>query len=273
MSKHEDIRYSLANAFELPAFVTTLQVQRVHDFCEAVRKTHTVGLLTGMPGVGKTWAAQHKAQIEPEPEDFRTSPVLYTSADARAGIRGVLVDLLNCLGPDYRAPIGDMTRLVCCWIHRRMTELIIIDNAQWLDKASLELLCNIHERTRCAITLVGPPELPKKMNRYREIQNRVSIILEMLPLTYDELFEFLQQWFLLYNDFPPGTGMDSRHYNLECRHQPDIVKEVYRVTLGNLRRVRQFMDQAARVTMVNEHYWIELETAQVVAVLMSTGRL
>ena len=46
-----------------------------------------------------------------------------------------------------------------------------------------------------------------------------------------------------------------------------------RVALGNLRRVRQFMDQAARVTMVNEQYWIELETAQMVAVLMSTGHL
>lgn len=273
MTRYNEFRYSLANIFDLPGFVMTPQVQRVCDFCEAVRQTNTVGILSGLPGVGKTWAVQHKAQTEPEPEQFRTSPVLYIGADVKADVRGFLTTLLNGLGPDYRAPVGDMARLACCWIHRRLTELVIVDNAHWLDKTSLEMLADIHDRTRCAFILVGPEELSAKLRRHRGLENRVSISLEMLPLSYDELFAFLQRWTQRQEALPPPSGFHWHHYIMEHQHEPEIVKEIYRVTLGNLRHAQQFMDQAARVTMINRQYCIQLETAQVVAVLMRTGRL
>jgi DNA transposition AAA+ family ATPase len=237
MSKKDSIRYSLANVFDLPGFVETREVQRVADLCQALRQTPSLGMLLGMPGVGKTWAVQYVAQNEPEPADFRCSPVIYTSYDVKAEVHGLLINLLNCLGPDYRAPIGDMTRLVCCWIHRRMTELIIIDKADWLDKASWHVLSDIQERTRCAFLFIGQPDLPRKMEgrHYQPIRNRLSLGMEMRPFTYDELFQFVkiwQHWRIMNQE-----SIVKRSFHLiGLDEEAEAVKEMYRVTMGNLRR-------------------------------------
>lgn len=273
MSKKDPTRYSLANAFDLPGFVETREVQRVADLCQALRQTPTLGMLLGMPGVGKTWAVQHVAQNEPEPEDFRCSPVIYTSYEVKTEVRGLLINLLNCLGPDYRAPIGDMARLVCCWIHRRMTELIIIDNADWLDKAAWHLLSDIQERTRCAFLFVGQPDLSRKLDgyHYRQIHNRLSLGMEMRLLTYDELFRFIKLW--------QHRRIRNRDLTLRCsfiftglEKETEAVKEIYRVTMGNLRRVMQFIEQVERVAQVNGQGIAQLETVNAVAALMANGR-
>ena len=183
----------------------------------------------------------------------------------------MLINLLNCLGPDYRAPIGDMTRLVCCWIHRRMTELIIIDNADWLDKAAWYLLSDIQERTRCAFLFVGQPDLSRKLNghHYQQIHNRLSLSMEMRPLTYDELFHFIKLWqkWRLRN----STGLSS-FIVIGLAKETEAVKEIYRVTMGNLRRVMQFIEQVERVAQVNGQGIVQLETVNAVAMLMANGR-
>lgn len=273
MSKQDPTRYSLANAFDLSGLVETQEVKRVADICQALRQTRSLGMLLGMPGVGKTWATQYVAQNEPEPEDFRCSPVIYTSYDVRTEVRGLLINLLNCLGPDYRAPIGDMTRLVCCWIHRRMTELIIIDNADWLDKASWHLLCDIQERTRCAFLFIGQPDLPRKLEgrHYQLIRNRLSLSMEMRPLTYDELFRFAkiwQHWRVTHGE----TIVQRSFYLIGLDEDAEAVKEIYRVTMGNLRRVMQFIEQVERVAQVNGHSFVQIETINAVAALMASGR-
>lgn len=273
MSKQDPTRYSLANAFDLPGFVETKEVQRVSDLCQALRQTPSLGILAGMPGVGKTWAVQYVTQNEPEPEDFRCSPVIYTSYDVKTEVRGLLINLLNCLGPDYRAPIGDMTRLTCCWIHRRMTELIIIDNADWLDKSAWHLLSDIQERTRCAFLFVGQPDLPRKLEgrHYQQIRNRLALGMEMRPLTYDELFRFVklwQHWRIRNRD-----SIVKRSFHLTgLEEEAAAVKEMYRVTMGNLRRAMQFIEQAERVAQVNGHVLVQIETIHAVAALMASGR-
>lgn len=269
----ESPRYSLANEFDLPAFVEMRQVQRVADLCRVVRSTQTLGMLAGLPGVGKTWAVQHVAQHEPEPDDFRNSPVLYTAVDLKTSTRGFLINLLNCLGPDYRAPIGDMVRLVCCWIHRRLTELFIVDNAERLDAGSWEAIADIHERTRCAFLFVGPPELPHNLKN-RRIHNSLSMSIEMLPLTYDELHNFILRWQQI-RKRKCAKELGGRRYFFPMvqDEETEIVKEMYRVTMGNMRRIFQFIEQTERVAEVNGHYWVQIETAQAVAALMAGGRL
>ena len=274
MAKITPVRYSLANVFDLPGFVATNEVQRVADLCQALRQTPSLGMLLGMPGVGKSWAVQHVAQHEPEPDDHRASPIIYTRYSLKSDVRGLLVNLLNCLGPDYRAPIGDLSRLVCCWIHRRMTELIIVDNADWLNKAAWHMLAEIHDRTRCAFLFVGQPDLPHKLQTptYRQLHNRLSLGLEMRTLTYDELFQFVKQW-----QRQRATQSDAlvrrSFYLTGLDDEAQAVKEMYRVTMGNLRRVLQFIDQLERVAQVNAHGYVQIETIHAVAALMATGRV
>lgn len=265
------VRCSPANAFDLPGFVETRQVRKVAGLCQALRQTQTLGALVGLPGVGKTWTLQHVAQQEPEPSEFLNSPVLYTAADVKGNARTFLVNLLNCLGPDYRAPIPDLSRLACCWIHRRMVELIIIDEAARLDRDSWEIIRDIHDRTRCAFLLVGQPDLPRRLQRREELYNRLSLTMELVPLTFDELFEFVLQW----QKRRPRPGCRSSIaaefyvFSDGDFEDTEIIKELYRVTLGNLRRVQQFIDQAERVATLNGAGMVFLDTARAVATLFA----
>lgn len=272
MSNHAVERYSLANVFELPGFIVTKQVERVGDLCQALRQTPTLGTLVGVPGVGKSWAVQHVAQTEPEPDDHRASPVIYTRYSVASGVRGLLINLLNCLGPDYRAPVGDMSRLVCCWIHRRMTELIIIDDADRLNREAWLLLSEIHDRTRCAMLFVGQPSLAHHLRgkQYRQIHNRLSLGMELHTLTYDELRRFIQLW--QQQCVTPASAIVRRSFYLTGLDAEAVaVKEIYRVTLGNLRRITQFVEQVERVIQLNAHAHVQVETIHAVAALMETG--
>lgn len=258
---------SLANAFYLPQVVPTLQMQQVKDVCAALRQARMMGLLVGLPGVGKTWAVQHAAQLEPEPDVFIASPVLYTTADVVNTPEALLHNLLNCLGPDHRTTVPDMTQMVCCWLHRRMVELIIIDEADRLDVISWELLRDIHERTRCAFLFVGQPGLQAAFYRNERLLNRVSLIIEMTPLTFDQLTAFVLQW-----QKKRGSGCAGGEWCLmPKRIASDLhcLKEIYRVTLGNLRRVQQFLEEAERVARVNDERFVELPVVQAVAQLLS----
>ncbi len=124
-----------------------------------MQHSHTLGFLVGLAGVAKTWAVQYAAQQVGQPEERLASPVLYTCIDVENTPRTFVRNLLTCLGPDYRAPVPDLTTLVCCWIHRRMTSLIILDEADRLDKTSWEIIRDIHDRTRYAVLCVAQPGL------------------------------------------------------------------------------------------------------------------
>lgn len=248
---------SPANCFDLTHFVLTNQVRRVMDLCRILQDTRTLGMLVGLPGVGKTWAAQYAAENQPQPELFTASPVLYTSVDVENSPRTLLTNLLNCLGPDYRAPVPDMTKLACCWIHRRQVELIILDKADELDPTSWKIVQDIHDRTRCAFLFIGPPDLSLKLRRLPELLNRVGLTIELPLLSFDELVEFLYQWqktrwnshqarVATFTIFPDRTPEDIA-----------MVKDIYRVTMGNLRRACYVVQEAERIAKVNGQCYVD----------------
>ncbi|KAA3654994.1 MAG: hypothetical protein DWQ04_33925 [Chloroflexi bacterium] len=54
--------------------------------------------------------------------------------------------------------------------------------------------------------------------------------------------------------------------------EAEAIKEIYRVTMGNLRRVMQFVEQVERVAQVNGQGIAQNETVNAVAALMANGR-
>jgi DNA transposition AAA+ family ATPase len=248
---------SPANIFDLAHFVVTDQVRRVIDFCQVLQDTRTLGMLVGLPGVGKTWAAQYAAEHQPQPEEITASPVLYTSVDVENTPRVLLSNLLDCLGPDYRAPVPDMTKLTCCWIHRRQVELIILDKAAELDKTSWKIVQDIHDRTRCAFLFIGPTNLSLKLRKLPEVLNRIGLTLELPLLSFDELVEFLYQW--QKTRLHPDQARVA-HFTIYPDQLPDdieMVKDIYRVTMGNLRRACYIVQEAERIAKVNGQYYVD----------------
>lgn len=262
---------SPANFFDLPGFVETKHTRRVTDLCSALQQTRAMGLLVSLPGVGKTWAVQYAAQQQHQPELITASPVLYTSVDTENTSRSLMINILTCLGPDYRAPIADTTRLACCWIHRRQVELIILDDAERLDKISLEMIRDIHDRTRCAFLFVGEPDLSLKFRRHESILNRIGITMELPLLTFDEMAEFLLQ--LQTQRF---QDKNYHHPQAELFITPKLVsedliilKEIYRLTFGNMRRMNMLIQEAERIAALNGQHFVELPVVQATARLLN----
>ena len=95
--------------------------------------------------------------------------------------------------------------------------------------------------------------------------------MEMRPLTYDELFQFVKIWqhWRIMNQEP----IVKRSFHLiGLDEEAEAVKEMYRVTMGNLRRVMLFIEQVERVAQVNGHAFVQIETINAVAALMVSGR-
>lgn len=93
----------------------------------------------------------------------------------------------------------------------------------------------------------------------------------MRPLTYDELFRFVkiwQHWRIMNRE-----SIVKRSFHLTgLEEEAEAIKEMYRVTMGNLRRAMQFIEQAERVAQVNGHALAQIETIYAVAALMANGR-
>lgn len=263
---------SPANLFDLPGFIETQHTRRVADLCSALRQTRTLGLLIGLPGVGKTWAVQSAAQQQHQPELITASPVLYTAVDTENTSRALLINLLTCLGPDYRAPVADMVRLACCWIHRRQVELIILDEADRLDKTSLEMLRDIHDRTRCAFLFVGEPDLSLKFRRHELLLNRLGITMEVPLLTFDEMVEFLLQLQKLHLQEKVALRPPHAEFFIAWEQVPEdltLLKEIYRLTFGNLRRMDMLIKEAERIAALNGQHFVELPVVRATAKLLN----
>jgi predicted AAA+ superfamily ATPase len=264
-------QYSPANAFDLPDFVETAHTRRVADLCSALQQTRTMSLLVGLPGVGKTWAVQYAAQQQHQPELITASPVLYTLVDVENTTHTLLANLLTCLGPDYRAPVPDLIRMTCCWIHRRQVALVILDEADRLDKKSLEVIQDIYDRTRCAFLFVGELDLCHKFRRNSDLHNRIGATLEIPPLTFDEMAHFLDNWL----DRRERDRNYSHPYGelFIARERIDddwiLLKEIYRITLGNLRRLCMLVQEAERIANVNNQPYVQLAALQAATRLLN----
>lgn len=174
---------------------------------------------------------------------------------------------MDCLEPNYRTPISDLSRAVCTRIHRRQVALIILDEADRLDKTSWDLIRDLHERTHCAFLMVGQPDLTYRLRMKEPLLNRVSLTVEMSPLLFNEVIEFLCAW-----------QVDRFHYTLRNPAQfcilpddPDhlkMLKQIYQITLGNMRRLCYFIQEAEGIATLNGQKFVELPVVQATTELL-----
>ncbi|MEW6402628.1 MAG: AAA family ATPase [Chloroflexota bacterium] len=265
-------QFSPANAFDLPYLIETAHTRRITDLCAALQQTRTMGLLVGLPGVGKTWAVQHAAQQQHQPELILASPVLYTSVDVENTPRTLMFNILTCLGPDYRAPVPDMISMACCWIHRRQVALIILDEAERLDKKSQEVIQDIYDRTRCAFLFIGEFDLVHMFRRNSDLHNRIGVTLEIPQLTFDEMDHFLHDWLEVRSrDRHFSHPLGELFIAQEERIGEDwiLLKEIYRITQGNLRRLCFLIQESERIAQVNRQPYVQLAVLQAAARLLN----
>ncbi len=201
-------------------FVATKNYRRFREMCDACRRARVVGLGYGPPGTGKTESAKQYAQWRlfkpylPEslitftgrsavddlypyrPLTFPSAPldrsmqqcrtVLYTppvSASVSRLEKQVLTlfAAFSYLVEAANQPHQGTEEFVVTRRFSHVIELLIVDEANRLRDAGLELIRDFADRGEFGLVLLGMPGLEKRLMRAPQLYSRVGFAHEMEP--------------------------------------------------------------------------------------------
>lgn len=252
----------------LPSFLITKEYRRFVEFCEACRRYRYIGLCYGPPGVGKTLSARHYAKwdlvesvsehryddgfsIPPEIEACHA--VVYapsvTVSPKQLGIEvEALSRQISWLVEDLRHPNESRTLRYegTLWV-----DLLIVDEADRLKMAALEVLRDRYDRSGVGLILIGMPGLEKRLARYAQFYSRVGFVHEFRPLSPEEMgFVLACGWQQLGLILDPNDATDA-----------EAMAAIIRITRGNFRLIQRLFSQIERILQINE---LQRVTKQVV---------
>lgn len=198
-------------------------------------------LLCGEIGLGKTTISRRIIDILEEHE-VETCLVLQSFYQGNDLLKEIIRDF-GLSTEEVRNDLSTLMELLNTFLIKKNNAgincAILIDDAQNLTVESLELIRLISnleaDREKLVqIILVGQPELLEKLNRHelRQLKSRVTINQEPIPLHPSEVGNYIQ--FKLNRAGDPGKIHVSE----------EVVKVLFRLTRGNIRRINILMDQA-----------------------------
>jgi DNA transposition AAA+ family ATPase len=242
-------------------FITTKEHRRFVEFATAVRRHRYIGLCFGPVGVGKTLSARRYAHwdlAQPIIEDWRgaeaetaalgeklartrtvlhTPTVMGTLRDLRDTMANSLVMVSACIEAQIAREAGTIDRRD----RHRMVELVIIDEAERMQTATLELVRDIFDRTGMGLILIGMPGMEKRLARYPQFYSRVGFAHHYRPLQGDELtFVLTRHWRRL------GLTLDDADFT-----DTQAIASIARITGGNFRLLQCLFVQIGRILKIN----------------------
>jgi type II secretory pathway predicted ATPase ExeA len=117
-----------------------------------------------------------------------------------------------------------------------LIELLIVDEANRLKDAGLELIRDFADRGEFGLVLLGMPGLEKRLMRAPQLYSRVGFAHEMEPLSDDEARDFLEKrW---------GHRVKPSSDDFTDK---EAVGAILRITKGNLRLIERLMMQVEQV--------------------------
>lgn len=274
-------------------FVTTKSYRRFGEMCDACRRSRVVGLGYGPPGTGKTESARQYARWSLFKPFLPESLITFTGRGAMDGMYpyrpftfpSVPLDdsIQECRTVFYTPPVsasvarlekevltlfaafsylveaanqrhqGEREFLVT---HRfsQLIELLIVDEANRLKDAGLELMRDFADRGEFGLVLLGMPGLEKRLMRAPQLYSRVGFAHEMEPLSDDETRDFLEK---RWNHRVKPSSDDFT--------DKEAVAAILRITRGNIRLIERLMMQVEHVLVANQTQIVTkdvVETAQ-----------
>jgi len=277
------------NGGQPPSFVETKSYRRFGEMCDACRQARVVGLSYGPPGTGKTESAKRYAQwslFKPFlPETFITftgrsavddfypyRPLTFASAPSDTSMQ-------QCRTVFYTPPVAasvariekQVLTLFAAFsylveaanqhhqgtdeflVTRRyppLIELLIVDEANRLRDAGLELMRDFADRGEFGLVLLGMPGLEKRLIRAPQLYSRIGFAHEMEPLSDDETRDFLvKRW-----------NHRVKAYSDDFTDK-EAVATIVRITRGNIRLIERLLLQVEHVLVANQ---LQIVTKEVV---------
>ncbi len=274
-------------------FVTTKSYRRFGEMCDACRQARVVGLGHGPPGTGKTESAKQYAQWELFKPFLPESLITFTGRSAMDGMypyrpftlasAPLEESIQQCRTVFYTPPVSasvarlekEVLALFAAFsylveaatqghqgreeflVTRRFShliELLIVDEANRLKDAGLELMRDFADRGEFGLVFLGMPGLEKRLMRAPQLYSRVGFAHEMEPLSDDETRDFLEKrW---------GHRVKPSSDDFTDK---EAVATILRITRGNIRLIERLMLQVERVLIANHMHIVTkdvVETAQ-----------
>ncbi|MDD2318413.1 MAG: AAA family ATPase [Desulfobacterales bacterium] len=164
-----------------------------------------LGLVFGKWGYGKSTAVEYY---------YSVSDVFYISVQRLWRPRRLLeeiCELLNLGDPEYR--LDRLSDQVCAGL-QRWNKPLFIDEADYLLKngTMLDVLRDIHDKSRVPVILIGMEKLYRSLQRYGQFFSRIlpAGIVEFQPVTASETTRIIKEW--------TGLSIDFEAVELFCQH-------------------------------------------------------
>lgn len=198
------------------ATIATQQLLDARELVAATTEARAMAAIYGAAGTGKTFAVNEIVRDLPSESwvhlDFRCRPTLRDirqSLDRIMGHDGYLGAGMFEADEKLKNILGEHPRLV------------VIDEAQWLNRESFEYLRHLHDdpRTQFSLLFVGGSGCFEVLRREPMLDSRVYAHLRFEPMSWDEVRAIIPLYHAVYGDANPDllTLVDSACCHGNCR--------------------------------------------------------
>ena len=253
--------------FQPSGFIVTHEHRRFMEICKDARRYRYVVLYTGEAGTGKTYSgtrysswdlvqslSSQYAYILNPPQEVATRRTAYFSAPPGSTAKTVsnmvensrnllswLVDIATEQSHDGEVSLETAAA--------DRTELLIVDEAQFLQNKAMERLRYEYDRGNFGLVLMSMPGFENVLARYKQFHSRVGDVCQLQPLDIDSVGQIL-------------CRPDLLNTNLTTQAVPDeVIPVIFNATQGNFRRLKMLMQ---RVEIIMGFNRVEVATRDIV---------
>lgn len=259
-------------------FASTGEHRRFVEFCEDRRRYCDVGVCVGTPGIGKTFSARKYAMWEalepfldrhayvekPPPEVASCHAVYYTVQPAhtpksitleierKRGLLSWMVDTARSYGgdPGNGGPAASADNAGGLVGVEDRTELLIVDEAQFLKNNALEQLRNLYDRDCFGLVLIGMPGLDRTLTRYQQLYSRIGFLYRYKSLDAARVRDILKQPSVF------GVDLGAEAFSEEA------IAGMIRHSEGNFRTLEKLTQRVESILEINKRTVADAEVVQ-----------
>ena len=184
---------------ELPSgqpIILTSNLVRFEKFLKMFSLLHqkewkpTMGLITGVAGVGKTIAIAHYVANYPQRPHTGLPGCIKVRVRSRSTPKALAMDIASALGEQPRGRnVYELADEAAMAMLRNDVEMLLLDECDLLNDDSFEVVRHIFAKTGVPIVMVGLPEFYKVIQPKSQFRNRVGLHLQFQVLTTKEIIE------------------------------------------------------------------------------------
>ena len=176
--------------------IETKNVKRCRSFMRLItdprRRSPTMGVITGLAGVGKTIALQYYLDSLAPHAQTALPVAVKVKVRTRSSPRALAINILESLQEQVRGRnIYEIADEAAAALERNYIRLLAVDEADRLNDDSFEVLRHLFDKTGCCIVLVGLPNILSVIERHQKFSSRVGLRMPFVTLELKEVLEVI----------------------------------------------------------------------------------